>query len=498
MQPASVIREAGIRLRVRMLIVIASGGLAVFAAMAFVTIAEVRSGSAAFRENRLAYEVARDFANPSQSLTGGEVFFHSIQSANDVADIENVKDQLRRAEVRIEAGHAYYTQTMPPGPLRDLVTGDAYQSTTEWYALAEREYIPAVERGDFPQAQRIRIERLDPLVLKDTAANAEITRLTNMWIVSNAAIVESTVRSRRWQLAGVGLITLLIQLLLGLVIDSSVGSSTRRLSETLDELRRKSEEVEAFVYIVSHDLRAPLVNVQGFSRELEVSCASLKATLAASALPEPTRDTVTEILDEEIGGALKFISASASKFERLIDALLGLSRHGRQVYRIEKVDVAELAASSIASLRHSALDAGATIRIAALPPVYADVTALGQVFSNLVGNSLKYRSPERPLEIEIGGEAAPGAVHFWVRDNGLGIPESGMTRLFQVFQRLHPNQAPGEGMGLAIVQRIVERHGGRIFAESHEGEGTTVHFSLPGSPRPAHTDAHERNRDVRS
>ena len=121
------------------------------------------------------------------------------------------------------------------------------------------------------------------------------------------------------------------------------------------------------------------------------------------------------------------------------------------------------------------------MKVGYLPSVNADMTALGQVFSNLIGNSLKYRSPERPLQVEIGGQLEDGLVHYWVRDNGLGIPETSKARLFQVFQRFHPQRAQGDGMGLAIVHRIVERHGGKIWAESREGEGTTFRFSLPGN-----------------
>jgi signal transduction histidine kinase len=115
--------------------------------------------------------------------------------------------------------------------------------------------------------------------------------------------------------------------------------------------------------------------------------------------------------------------------------------------------------------------------------VHGDATALGQVFSNLIGNAIKYRSPHRPLKVEIGGKVEDGTVHYWVRDNGLGIPEAGKARLFQVFQRLHPQAASGEGMGLAIAHRIVGRHQGKVWAESREGEGSTFHFSLPLNPR---------------
>jgi PAS domain S-box-containing protein len=261
-------------------------------------------------------------------------------------------------------------------------------------------------------------------------------------------------------------------------LEDRVAERTRQLESTVAELRRKNEEVEAFVYIVSHDLRAPLVNVQGFARELEESCARLKQFLASHPQPKRDQEAICEILDEDMAGALRFISASSSKFERLIDALLGLSRQGRQVYQLTLVDVQELVANTVATLQQMIAESGATVTLGSLPKVVADATALGQIFSNLIANSIKYRSPLRPLVVEVGGKAEGAFVCYWIRDNGLGIPEIGKPRLFQVFQRLHPAQASGEGMGLAIAHRIVGRHGGQIWAESQEDRGTTFYFTI--------------------
>jgi PAS domain S-box-containing protein len=265
-------------------------------------------------------------------------------------------------------------------------------------------------------------------------------------------------------------------------LEARVMERTRELETTVEELRRKNQEVEAFVYIVSHDLRAPLVNVQGFVRELEESGKHLKAVIEAC--PERARcwPGVLPVLDDEIAGALHFISASTTKFERLINALLGLSRHRRQIYQLTRVNVWELVSNAVATFQREIIEDGAEVEVGLLPSVTADATALGQVFSNLIGNSLKYRSPERPLKVEVGGRMEDGMVHYFVRDNGLGIPEYGKAKLFQVFQRFHAQQAEGEGMGLAIAHRIVERHGGKIWAESREGEGTTFYFSLPANP----------------
>ena len=265
-------------------------------------------------------------------------------------------------------------------------------------------------------------------------------------------------------------------------LENRVAQRTGELEATVEELRCKNQEVEAFVYIVSHDLRAPLVNVQGFVRELEDSCKRLREVIQGCPEWERCWAAVQPILDEEMGGALHYISASATKFDRLIEALLRLSRQGRQVYQPARLNVWELVTNAVATFKQAIIEAGAEVEVGDMPSVTADATALGQVFSNLIGNSLKYRCPDRPLKIEVGGRKEGETAHYWVRDNGLGIPEYGKARLFQVFQRLHLKRAEGEGMGLAIAHRIVERHGGKIWAESREGEGTTFHFSLPAKP----------------
>jgi len=264
-------------------------------------------------------------------------------------------------------------------------------------------------------------------------------------------------------------------------LEDRVEQRTAELANANVVLAQRSEEVEAFVYIVSHDLRVPLVNLQGFSKELERSCRELEAIFQTTPLPETSEKLVQTILKEDIHGALRYISASTTKFQRLIDALLLLSRTGQQELRHESIDVQALVDTTILSLRQSIESSGAEVVVGPLPAVVADTTAIGQVFSNLISNALKYLQPGRPGRLRIGGESSGGSVHYWVGDNGVGIPESSQRRLFQVFQRFHPELAPGEGMGLAIVKRIVERHGGKVWAESEQGVGTTFHVTLPAS-----------------
>jgi PAS domain S-box-containing protein len=253
------------------------------------------------------------------------------------------------------------------------------------------------------------------------------------------------------------------------------------LAEINRQLALKNEEVEAFVYIVSHDLRAPLVNLKGFCKELELSCHELRQELIVAGADE---DRVQTILNVDIPDSLHYINASTSTFHRLINSLLELSRYGRQEYNSEELDLNHLVQSTLDLLRLSIAAAGAQVSLGPIPKVYGDATAIGQVFANLIGNAVKYLQPGRPGLIVIGGELANGMAHCWVKDNGAGLPSSAKPRLFQVFQRFHPELAQGEGMGLAIVRRVVERHGGRIWAEGEEdGVGTAFHFTLPSGPR---------------
>jgi signal transduction histidine kinase len=166
----------------------------------------------------------------------------------------------------------------------------------------------------------------------------------------------------------------------------------------------------------------------------------------------------------------------------LTDALLVLSRHGRQEFRKDPVDVGSVVRTTIDSLQQLVARSGAVVSVGPMPSALGDATAIGQVFSNLIDNSLKYLAPGRDGHIEVGGKLVAGMAHYFVRDNGSGIPRSAQHRLFQVFQRFHPELAAGDGMGLAIVKRSVERHGGRLWFESEEGCGTTFYVSLPASP----------------
>jgi signal transduction histidine kinase len=284
-----------------------------------------------------------------------------------------------------------------------------------------------------------------------------------------------------------------------------------RINETL---RQQTQENEMFIYSVSHDLRAPLVNLQGFSNELTRAGDELRVAVRESSLPGATRQRIERVIDEDIGEALHYLQTAVLRASHIIDALLRLSRVGRVEYRRQKVEVHDIVQRVIDAMQGSIRAKRALVRVDELPPVWGDPTALEQVFANLIGNAVNYLDPARDGRIEIGTTMAPPGVEslriFYVRDNGLGIPEVALPRLFNAFQRLHGNVTAGEGIGLALVRRVVERHGGRIWVESKEGAGTTFYLSLPEAgmrdiervvgPRPvtsAETGGVQRKRDLR-
>jgi signal transduction histidine kinase len=228
-----------------------------------------------------------------------------------------------------------------------------------------------------------------------------------------------------------------------------------------ERVRARTEELESFSYSVSHDLRSPLRAVDGYARMLE----------------EDYRDR----LDDEGRRLLGVVRASATRMGRLIDDLLAFSRLGRQAPAVRPVDMAALAAEVVNEVRG---DSNAAIEVGALPAAQADPSMLKQVWLNLVGNAVKYSGKRAGARVEIGGKEEPRELVYWVRDNGVGFDMRYAAKLYGVFQRLHrADEFPGTGVGLAIVQRIVTRHGGRVWAEGKPGEGACFHFSLPRGAR---------------
>ena len=268
------------------------------------------------------------------------------------------------------------------------------------------------------------------------------------------------------------------------------------------DLTQKTEENELFVSSVSHDLRSPLVNLEGFSRELESVAASLGALLASPGVPDDVRASGARLLDEDMREAVHFIRAAVGRLGRIIDGLLQLSRAGRVQYRSDPVDAGAIVGRVVAGMQAVIAARGAQVEVGALGPVRADANALEQVFGNLIDNALKYAAPDRAPSVTIDEVEPPsrGERVFRVRDNGLGVPEAYRDTIFHPLQRVHADVAPGEGLGLAIARRLIERQQGRIWLESEEGRGTTFFVALPragdGEAPAGAPDARERLADA--
>jgi signal transduction histidine kinase len=262
-----------------------------------------------------------------------------------------------------------------------------------------------------------------------------------------------------------------------------IGEIDRAFHLMARALAERDRENEMFIYSVSHDLRSPLVNLQGFSKELELSSRELRDALEGVSLSPDKRQQVMAILDD-MPTSVHFIQNAVTRLSGIIDALLRLSRAGRVEYRRQPIDMKALVGRVVESLRVTAGERQARIEVADdLPPAYGDATAVEQIFANLLGNALNYLDPRRPGRITVGGSAGENGLNVYeVRDNGLGIAEAHQPKLFTAFQRLHPGVAKGEGIGLSLVRRMVERHGGRIWVESTEHVGTTFFLTLPAPP----------------
>lgn len=267
-------------------------------------------------------------------------------------------------------------------------------------------------------------------------------------------------------------------------LNAELQQQLSRLAQVNRSLAEKNQENEMFVYSVSHDLRSPLVNLQGFSQELSTSAAQLRGLLAEGSLPADVGQQVSQVLEVGIAEPLRFILSSVTRLSSIIDALLKFSRVGRVEFVYRPLPMSAVAARVVESLAAICFDRGATINVLPLPAAFGDETAVEQVLANLLQNALFYLDPQRPGAIEIGcarglPQSKPGFVVYYVRDNGLGIPEHAQGKVFQLFKRFHGEQHKGEGIGLAIAQRIVERHHGTLWLESAISVGSTFYFMLP-------------------
>lgn len=256
-------------------------------------------------------------------------------------------------------------------------------------------------------------------------------------------------------------------------------SDTKKL---LLDLESKNRELESIIYAASHDLRSPLVNIQGFSSRLTKDCKRLAGIFASEdCLSDGNAKKELEgIVTERIPLSLEYIIAGSIKMDSLINGLLKISRLGRSELRPKVLDMNKLASELVSAFAYQLNAINGRIEIETLEPCYADEELLYKALSNIIDNAIKYHSPDRNLVVSIKSNDRGKNVEYTVSDNGLGISKNNLEKVWQLFYRINPkSNTSGEGLGLSIVRRVIDRMNGQVRLESIEDKGTSFYITLP-------------------
>lgn len=357
--------------------------------------------------------------------------------------------------------------------------------------------IAIVDRGAATPALRARwIDESVPVLVAIRAVGREMIEDERRLLVLREGVAQASARTFIVVLGVVGVLVVVLAILIFLTLvrytsDLTASRDTLRdLADTLEDavrertadLTRANEEIQRFAYIVSHDLRAPLVNVMGYTSELEQvgKIFDHQLTTLAKTHPEAIEAEAIRAVREDVPEAVGFIRASTAKMDRLINAILKLSREGRRALVPEVLDMTGLVQSIADSVHHQAIETGGEIVVRDLPELESDRLSIEQIFGNLLDNAVKYQEPGRPVRIVVEGEVIDdGRVHYRVIDNGRGVSERDHERIFELFRRAGKQDLPGEGLGLAFVRNNVRRLGGVMELESELGQGSTFHLKFP-------------------
>ena len=264
-------------------------------------------------------------------------------------------------------------------------------------------------------------------------------------------------------------------------LESGMRDSDKTRQQLVSELRQCREEFKKFAYIVSHDLRTPLINLKGFSAELRFALETVQSALdpLLPHLDDGQRPAVTTAIREDIPESLEFIEFSVKRIDSFMNAVLRLSRMGRRDLKLEPLDMDALVQGALETLADQIGQRQVEVAVKSpLPDVVADRDSMNELMSILLKNAVVYLDPSRPGEIEITGEQNSDATVFSIRDNGRGISSEDMHKIFEPFRRAGRQDVPGEGMGLVFAQTLVRLHGGNLKCASELGVGSEFTFTI--------------------
>ncbi|TCR06496.1 ATP-binding protein [Neorhizobium sp. JUb45] len=424
---------------------------------------------------------AAETAQRGYLITREPAFLTSFNEARDA-----IPEQLAKLE---RAGNAQSYAPVPVGELRRLIDEkiNEMESTFERVNNNDVRGAVAIVRND---SGRQIMDRLSSILTG--IIGVMDTRLTQ-----GIAELSQSSTSLQWVSIGGGLVIVLLVGSAIFIVAQHVRALQRarqqvealnagleeRVDERTEDLMRANSEIQRYAYIVSHDLRAPLVNIMGFTSELETTLKDIRAYVMAEGMPgEDQIKQARYAVEEDLPEAISFIRSSTKKMDGLINAILKISRDGRRELKPEPIDLSDMLEATAASINHQVVDAGGEIKIAvnAAKNLVSDRFSLEQVFGNLFDNAVKYRNPEKPLALSVRAyPVGRSALRIEVADNGRGIAPEDHERVFELFRRSGLQDQSGEGIGLAHVRSLVRNLGGDITVTSTLGGGSTFVIRLP-------------------
>lgn len=260
---------------------------------------------------------------------------------------------------------------------------------------------------------------------------------------------------------------------------ATVSTDITVIKQFQEIITAKNKELENYLYVASHDLRSPLVNIQGFSQLLKGNTDSIKNLLHDIQIEKEVKHQIDQIINEKIPQSLNFIFGSVSKMDYLIKGLLQLSRTGSVAMTIQQIDMNKLFEEVVRVNSFQINEIKGKIEADSLPACYGDKDLLNQLFSNIISNAIKYRKQSASLKISIGAEIKYNQVIYCIEDNGIGIEARHLEKIWNIFYQVNPKSPDtGDGIGLSVVKRIVDKHNGKIRVESEENRGTKFYITL--------------------
>ncbi len=260
---------------------------------------------------------------------------------------------------------------------------------------------------------------------------------------------------------------------------TQIRKSEREKEELYKKLKLKNDELAQIIYITSHDLSSPLVNINGFTKEIRMAVKEIIKIINSTEISVHIRNKIDNILNSDLFPAERFILSSIRKIESLLSGLLQLSRVGSAIIHNEKIDMNDLFKDIQNTFKYTLIEKNIKLDIEDLPEFEGDPKLINQMFSNLFGNAIKYLSPDRQGIIKIYAQKKHDKILYFIEDNGIGIDKKYHKYIFNIFKRIDMSKKDGEGLGLTIVERIARIHNGEIEVESTLGKGSRFIVTFP-------------------